>query len=348
MSIEAVLARGALVLIALAGAYLAALWFVLAVWTFRDIEARSRSVVTQIFSTLLVVLFFVPGVLLYMILRPKATLDEIYQRSLEEEYLLQDLEELPLCPGCQHYVEDDFVLCPHCHAQLREPCAHCARMVDLRWARCPYCGDARNAPTVEIRERVAEPAARWVAPGRLSRRDRVAAGDSVPVPSLSEPAGEPASLPATEPAAIATSAGERDAPAIESIEPTPFPIVGGPRAVLRPRLSPSVERDHPRSPDVEPAAPVALPRVRASIHRNGNGHASGNAGGNGTAKPLAAVSGRPTNGHHGTEDQDVPRGPRHDLERLETLARMATGEYRQAMDDANPEALPDVARGDRD
>src|ERR671915_917242 len=104
-----VLARGAQLLLALAGAYVVALWFVLAVWTFRDIESRSRSVVTQVFSTLLVVLFFVPGVLLYLILRPKETLDEAFQRSLEEEYLLQDLEELPLCPGCARYVEDDFV-----------------------------------------------------------------------------------------------------------------------------------------------------------------------------------------------------------------------------------------------
>ena len=36
--------------------------------------------------------FFVPGVLLYMMLRPKETLDLTFQRSLEEEYLLQDIE----------------------------------------------------------------------------------------------------------------------------------------------------------------------------------------------------------------------------------------------------------------
>ncbi len=63
---EAVVARGIQVLLALGGAYLLALWFVLIVWTFRDIETRSRSAVTQIFSTLLAVLFYVPGVLLYI------------------------------------------------------------------------------------------------------------------------------------------------------------------------------------------------------------------------------------------------------------------------------------------
>src|SRR3712207_6186152 len=131
--------RGVLILIALGGAYVVAFWFVLVVWTFRDIESRSRSVFTQVFSTLLVVLFFVPGLLLYLILRPKETLDQAFQRALEEEYLLQDLDDLPLCPGCQRSVDPEFVLCPHCQTGLRGPCPACSRLVDLRWDVCPYC-----------------------------------------------------------------------------------------------------------------------------------------------------------------------------------------------------------------
>ena len=112
------LARGAQILIAIGGAYLLAVWFVLIVWTYRDIESRSTSVVTQVVSTLLSVLFFVPGVLLYLLLRPKETLDQAFQKSLEEEYLLQDLEDLPDCPNCHRNVRDDYVLCPSCHAKL--------------------------------------------------------------------------------------------------------------------------------------------------------------------------------------------------------------------------------------
>lgn len=132
-------ARGAQFLLAIGIAYLIALWFALVAWTFRDIEARSRSVFTQVFSTLLVVLFFVPGLLLYLILRPKETLDQVFQRALEEEYLLQDLDELPLCPGCQRSVDADFVICPHCQTSLRHACASCSRLIDRRWAVCPYC-----------------------------------------------------------------------------------------------------------------------------------------------------------------------------------------------------------------
>lgn len=161
--------RAAQVLVALAGAYLVVLWFALIVWTFRDIEGRSRSVFTQVFSTLLSVLFFVPGVLVYLLLRPKETLDQAFQRSLEEEYLLQDLEELPHCPSCHRYVEDDFVLCPHCHAQLREACANCERLVDLRWPLCPYCGVVHSEQNL-LEERVEPPATRWTAPGLRRRR----------------------------------------------------------------------------------------------------------------------------------------------------------------------------------
>jgi hypothetical protein len=132
-------ARGAQFLLAIGIAYVVALWFAIVAWTFRDIESRSRSVFTQVFSTLLVVLFFVPGLLLYLILRPKETLDQAFQRALEEEYLLQDLDELPLCPGCQRAVDDEYVLCPHCQTRLREPCPSCSRLIDLRWSVCPYC-----------------------------------------------------------------------------------------------------------------------------------------------------------------------------------------------------------------
>jgi RNA polymerase subunit RPABC4/transcription elongation factor Spt4 len=155
-------ARGVQFLLAIGFAYLIALWFALVAWTFRDIEARSRSVFTQVFSTLLVVLFFVPGLLLYLILRPKETLDQAFQRALEEEYLLQDLDDLPLCPGCQRTVDPEFVLCPHCQTALRGACPACSRLIDLRWHVCPYCSvpvdrselgvAASSAETVKILE----------------------------------------------------------------------------------------------------------------------------------------------------------------------------------------------------
>ncbi|MEJ7837620.1 MAG: zinc ribbon domain-containing protein [Thermomicrobiales bacterium] len=173
MEIEGLIARGLQILLALGGAYFIALWFVLIVWAFRDIESRSRSVVTQVISTLMVVLFWIPGLALYWVLRPKETLDEAYQRSLEEEYLVQDLEEVPLCPKCQHFVEDDFQLCPHCQTQLKDNCHNCNRLVDLRWPVCPYCGDHQHHHHEhEESEKVDPLDDRWIDPASIEERLR--------------------------------------------------------------------------------------------------------------------------------------------------------------------------------
>jgi RNA polymerase subunit RPABC4/transcription elongation factor Spt4 len=202
---EAILARGVQILVALCAAYVAALWFVLIVWTYRDIESRSKNVVTQVFSTLLSVLFFVPGVLLYMVLRPRETLDSTFQRSLEEEYLLQDLEELPLCPSCQHYIHDDFKICPNCRTALREACPGCARLVDLRWNICPYCGENQNRAA--IAPKIERPEERWVA--------RPAA---VAIDAPAAPAEE---LPAAVAAQTAEPEPDHTEPQNENDEPAP-------------------------------------------------------------------------------------------------------------------------------
>ncbi len=125
---------------ALMGAYVAAFWFGLVIWTFRDIQKRSRDAVVQILATLLVLFTGVLGAILYLILRPPETLAETYQRTLEEEAILREMEASPTCPQCHHAVEADFVRCPHCGAGLRKRCAACDRPLDIRWEICPYCG----------------------------------------------------------------------------------------------------------------------------------------------------------------------------------------------------------------
>lgn len=154
---EALIARAVQVLIALGGAYILTLWFAIVVWTFQDIQARSRSVVAQIFSTLVVLIFSIPGLLIYLILRPRYTLDDAFQRSLEEEYLMQDLEELPLCPGCQQYVEDDWVFCPNCRTELRDNCISCDQLIDLRWEICPFCGTEQYEDEDALPEPIVQP-----------------------------------------------------------------------------------------------------------------------------------------------------------------------------------------------
>jgi RNA polymerase subunit RPABC4/transcription elongation factor Spt4 len=134
---------------ALFTAFLTATWIAAVIWAFRDIRARSRDIFAQVLATLMVFVFFplfpIPGVLLYLILRPRETLAEVYERSLEEEVLLQGVEERLACPGCNRRIETDFLICPTCHTRLKKGCAECGRLLHLRWSICPYCGAAQTA-----------------------------------------------------------------------------------------------------------------------------------------------------------------------------------------------------------
>ena len=137
-----------LVLTGFGAAFVAALWIALVIWTYRDIRARARDPLVQTLSALLVAVLNLPGVLVYLILRPPRTLEEEYQRTLEEEALLQALEDLPLCPGCERRVKDDWQICPNCHTKLKKTCHNCSKLMELPWNICPYCGTP--APGVRL------------------------------------------------------------------------------------------------------------------------------------------------------------------------------------------------------
>lgn len=126
-------------------AYVAVLWLAAAVWAYRDIKSRTHDVVSQGMAVLLVGLFNLPGLLLYLILRPQETLAESYERSLEAESLLHELEDQRLCPSCRRRVEEDYLICPYCRVGLREPCSRCGRALSLAWSACPYCGATDRA-----------------------------------------------------------------------------------------------------------------------------------------------------------------------------------------------------------
>jgi len=133
------LSNTVLVLTAFGGAFVVSLWISLVIWTYRDIRRRSRDPLVQILSALLVAVLNLPGILIYLILRPARTVEEEYQRTLEEESLLQALEELPLCPGCERRVKEDWQVCPNCHTKLKKACHQCSRLMELPWNICPYC-----------------------------------------------------------------------------------------------------------------------------------------------------------------------------------------------------------------
>lgn len=69
----------------------ALLLFSLAVWTWRDISARTRDGLAQLLSLLLVVGLNVIGLMIYLLLRPRETIAERYERRLIEEILAREV-----------------------------------------------------------------------------------------------------------------------------------------------------------------------------------------------------------------------------------------------------------------
>jgi RNA polymerase subunit RPABC4/transcription elongation factor Spt4 len=129
-----------LVLSGFAAAFILALWLSLIIWTYRDIRKRVRDRMVRILALLVVAILFLPGLLIYTILRPAQTLEEEYQKTLEEEALLQAIEDNTVCPGCNRQIKEDWIACPNCHTKLKKPCHQCGRLMELAWNLCPYCG----------------------------------------------------------------------------------------------------------------------------------------------------------------------------------------------------------------
>jgi RNA polymerase subunit RPABC4/transcription elongation factor Spt4 len=127
------------------GAVSAATWLGLILWTWRDMRLRSRDPLAQIAASLVVAVLGIFGLVIYVMLRPPETLSEAYERSLEEEALLQNIEEKPVCPGCGRPTEAEWQVCPYCHTKLKKPCSNCDRMLELSWNLCPYCATSQIA-----------------------------------------------------------------------------------------------------------------------------------------------------------------------------------------------------------
>jgi hypothetical protein len=176
----------------LLGSYGAILWLSAIVWAYRDVRERTRDSVSQSVAVLLVLFFNIAGLLLYLILRPRETLAEAYERSLESEALLQELEDQQACPTCRRQVVQDFIVCPYCRTRLRDPCPACGKALSFAWTACPYCGTERGrqaaAPAIGpvAEEPEAPPAEAQAALPTLDAEGAAVAGPG-PAPSPANP-----------------------------------------------------------------------------------------------------------------------------------------------------------------
>jgi len=137
----------AVLAVVVGGIWALLLWISIVVWVYRDIRERTRDSSLQILSAFVVLVFFpgfnLPGLALYLMLRPRESLEEAYARSLEEEALLRELGDEGTCPSCRKLIEKEFQFCPSCQTQVKDQCAKCERLLSFSWVACPTCGTAR-------------------------------------------------------------------------------------------------------------------------------------------------------------------------------------------------------------
>ena len=131
------------------GVWALLLWLSVIVWVYRDIRDRTRDLGLQVLAVFIVMMFFpglnIPGLALYLMLRPRETLEEAYARSLEEEALLREIGDEGVCPSCRRFVERGWKMCPFCQTQLKDVCRQCEQLLSFNWVACPFCSEQRRA-----------------------------------------------------------------------------------------------------------------------------------------------------------------------------------------------------------
>ena len=123
--------------------FLVVMYFAVIFWTWRD--ANRRGAMGWFWGIVCAVFPFV-GWMVYLVVRPPETAEDVRERELEirarEAQLARDYD---VCPSCFKPVEKDFLICPHCMKKLRKPCVECGKALRLNWQVCPYCKTKQQA-----------------------------------------------------------------------------------------------------------------------------------------------------------------------------------------------------------
>ena len=125
-------------------ATLFALWAGTIVWTINDLRARSFDLGAIVLAAVLVALVPFIGAVVYLLVRPKETLADVYDRALEEDALLSDRSVRMVCGECDTPVREEWAFCPDCRYQLLVRCSHCGQSRRSEWKYCAYCRAPQN------------------------------------------------------------------------------------------------------------------------------------------------------------------------------------------------------------
>ncbi len=114
-------------------------WIVVLGWVWVDAGERTTNRTFRIVSVLLVGIFNILGLIIYLIVRPRQTIQEVYWADLERRYLKYETTELGDCKKCGFQLQPGFVSCPSCSEVLKVKCSGCEVNIDKNWRYCPFC-----------------------------------------------------------------------------------------------------------------------------------------------------------------------------------------------------------------
>jgi hypothetical protein len=114
-------------------------WLVVTSWIWVDSDERTTSKWMRVFYVI-IGLIPVVGWIIYLIVRPSETIDEIYWGDLERRYLKYEAKDLGDCPKCGTQLYPGYIFCPNCKQRIKRKCSNCGVYVDLEYKYCTHCG----------------------------------------------------------------------------------------------------------------------------------------------------------------------------------------------------------------
>jgi len=201
--------------------YFVLIWLASAFWAYRDMRLRSASAITPYVAAAAIIvftpIFFLFGLLLYRIVRPKETIAEVNERALAEEAMLAEVASHSHCANCSRPVHEDWIICPTCRNRLRRVCPNCEHLIELDWTLCAWCGK-------DFERAEAPGTAAWMPSARPAPRPQQAAV-RMPPPPAPAPARPvpPAAANTAAPGATAAGATAAGASASGASSSTPTP-----------------------------------------------------------------------------------------------------------------------------
>ncbi|MGI6423467.1 MAG: zinc-ribbon domain-containing protein [Candidatus Dojkabacteria bacterium] len=134
-------------------------WIVLIGWVWIDSAERTSNKQWRLAYLFLVIFFNIPGLIIYFIIRPSETIEQVYWEDLERRYLKYETAELGDCSKCGSQLLPGYVFCVNCGNEIKRKCPNCQILIIKGVKFCPHCGTQvaekatqQEQPSVEVME----------------------------------------------------------------------------------------------------------------------------------------------------------------------------------------------------